>query len=127
MVYPQGFQEKALMLSMSLDHDNFTASNGWLESWQKRFGMKLASLCGEAAEVPQDVVEDWTKRLPAITDEYADETGLFFPYAAESSNGRARRSAKRNQDVKGADHRASRLFRGWGEAEAAGDREGRKA
>ena len=73
------------MLSMSLDHDNFTASNGWLESWQKRFGVKLASLCGEAAEVPQGVVEDWTKRLPAITDGYAladiynaDETGLYF-------------------------------------------------
>ena len=46
------------MLSMSFDPDNFTASNGWLELWQKRFGVKLASLCGEAAEVPQDVVED---------------------------------------------------------------------
>ena len=73
------------MLSMSLDHGNFTASNGWLESWQKRFSVKLASLCGEAAEVPQNVVEDWTKRLPAITDGYAladiynaDETGLHF-------------------------------------------------
>ena len=32
-------QEKALMLSVTMNHDNFTASNGWLESWQKRYGV----------------------------------------------------------------------------------------
>ena len=70
------------MLSMAMDHDNFTASNGWLECWLKRYSVKLATL---SAEVPQDVVDDWSKRLPALTEGYvladiynADETGLYF-------------------------------------------------
>ena len=42
-------------------------------------------MAGEAAEVPQNLVEDWTKRLPALLSGYtaenifnADETGLYF-------------------------------------------------
>ena len=46
------------MLSLEMGHDEFTASNGWLEAWQKRHGVKWAALCGEAAEVPADVVAD---------------------------------------------------------------------
>ena len=73
------------MLSASMGLADFTASNGWLESWQKRFSVRLATLCGEAADVPEDVVADWAKRLPSITAGYAmadiynaDETGLYF-------------------------------------------------
>ena len=47
--------------------------------------MRLATLCGEAADVPEDIVADWAKRLPSITAGYAmndiynaDETGLYF-------------------------------------------------
>ena len=47
-----------MMLSIEMDHDDFTASNGWLECWLKRYNVKLAVLCGESAEVPQDVVVD---------------------------------------------------------------------
>ena len=79
------FLEKAMMLSIEMDHDDFAASNGWLECWLKRYNVKLAVLCGESAEVPQDVVDDWGKRLPALTEGYdladiynADETGLYF-------------------------------------------------
>ena len=42
-------------------------------------------LCGEAAEVLQDVVEDCSKRKPAMTQGYTladiyneDETGLYY-------------------------------------------------
>ena len=73
------------MLSASMGLADFTASNGWLESWQKRFSVRLATLCGEAADVPEYVVADWAKRLPSITAGYAmadiynaDETGLYF-------------------------------------------------
>ena len=73
------------MLSTTLDHDDFSASNGWLEAWQKRFGVRHATLCGEAAEVPKHVVTEWAQRLPVITEGYqladiynADETGLYF-------------------------------------------------
>jgi hypothetical protein len=78
-------QEKARMLAVSLGHNDFTASNGWLEAWQRRFSVRLATLCGEAAAVCEDVVADWKKRLATITDGYdladiynADETGLYF-------------------------------------------------
>ena len=73
------------MLSASMGLADFTASNGWLESWQKRFSVRLTTLCGEAADVPEYVVADWAKRLSSITAGYAmadiynaDETGLYF-------------------------------------------------
>ena len=60
------------MLSLEMGYE-FTASNGWLEAWQKRHGVKWAALCGEAAEVPADVVADWTVCLPHLTAGYALE------------------------------------------------------
>ncbi|KAI0212676.1 Septin-1 [Lamellibrachia satsuma] len=44
-------KEKAMMLSLTLElgHDDFSASNGWLQAWQKRHDFKWAALCGEAA------------------------------------------------------------------------------
>ena len=78
-------QEKALTLSVEMGHDDFTASNGWLESWQKRHNVKLAQLHGESGEVSEQTVADWTKRLPELTSGYdqadifnADETGLYY-------------------------------------------------
>ena len=72
------------MLSIEMDRDDFTASNGWLECWLKRY-VKLAVLCGESAEVPQDIVDDWGKQLPAMLEgnDLADiynvnENGLYF-------------------------------------------------
>ena len=68
-----------------MNHDHFTASNGWLNAWQRRYGVKLAVLCGESAEVPEAAVQDWAQRLPEICKDYApkdifnaDETGLYF-------------------------------------------------
>ena len=49
---------------------SFMASNGWLECWQKQYNVNLATLSGESAEVPQDIVADWSKRLPALTEGY---------------------------------------------------------
>ena len=69
-------QEKALMLSVT---------NGWLESWQKQYGVKLGVLAGKSAEVPEDVVDDWVRQLPDLTKDYAlkntfnaDETGVYY-------------------------------------------------
>ena len=49
-------------------------------------------ICGEAAAVNQDVIEDWTSRLPIILEGYnecdvynCDETGLFFKLIPDSS------------------------------------------
>ena len=52
-------QEKALMLAVEMGHDEFTASNGWLHSFQKRHNIKQAVLSGEAADVQQTSVDDW--------------------------------------------------------------------
>jgi len=38
------FYEKAMMLSIEMDHDDFAASNGWLECWLKCYNVKLAML-----------------------------------------------------------------------------------
>ena len=72
-------------MSLELDHDDFSASNGWLESFLKRYNIRLSALSGESAEVPMDVIEEWTQRLPDILAGYdpkdvfnADETGLYF-------------------------------------------------
>ena len=97
-----------MMLSMAMDHDNFTASNGWLECWLKRYSVKLATLSGESAEVPQDVVDDWSKRLPALIEGYvladiynADETGLYFralPNRSMVIKGDPRKGIKTSKD-----------------------------
>ena len=78
-------QEKATILALTLDHDEFQVSNGWLVRWKTRHNVRCAILNGESGDVPQDAVADWTQRLPAICEGYeakdifnADETGLFF-------------------------------------------------
>ena len=37
-------QEKALLLSVEMGHDDFSASNGWLESWRRRYNVKWTCL-----------------------------------------------------------------------------------
>ena len=58
---------------------------GWLEKWLTRYHVKCAVLCGENEEVKEDVLQDWSRRLPVLCSGYdmkdifnADETGIFF-------------------------------------------------
>ena len=63
-----------------LGHNNFTASNGWLKKWQKRYNVRMGVLSGEAADVDPSVISDWGVRLKwyALRDIFnADEMGLF--------------------------------------------------
>jgi hypothetical protein len=78
-------QEKAILLSVELNYEDFTASNGWLNRFQVRHNIKCSVLSGESAEVSRDVVEDWQNRLSDICKDYSkeniydcDETGLLF-------------------------------------------------
>ena len=78
-------QEKAVLLSMSFGYNDFTGLNGWLDGWKARHNIRCSVLNGESADVPEDAVRDWGKRLPVLCDGYearnifnADETGLFF-------------------------------------------------
>ena len=78
-------QEKAILVSKELGKDDFSASNGWLESWKQRYNIKFSTLCGEGAEVDPTVISDWSQRLSSICEGYqpedifnADETGLYY-------------------------------------------------
>jgi hypothetical protein len=78
-------QEKAIMLSLEMGLDDFTASNGWLHAFQVRHNIRSVALSGESADVSPAVLEDWQKRLPDLLRGYnredvfnADETGLFY-------------------------------------------------
>ena len=60
-------------------------SNGWLQHFKKRFGLRQIRIVGEAGDVPITIIKAWMKRLPEITQGYfADyiwnmgESGLFF-------------------------------------------------
>ena len=65
--------------------NDFTASNGWLESWNKTYGVREKRLCGEADYVSTTNIEAWIERLPELCKGYEpqnilnlDELGLFF-------------------------------------------------
>lgn len=64
---------------------DFSASNGWLESFHKRHNIIFRTLCGESGDVDEVVVDDWVRRLPELIGSYRtedifnmDETGSFF-------------------------------------------------
>ena len=73
------------MFSLELGHDDFSASNGWLDAFKRRKNNSGAVLGGESTNVKEEVVADSTKRLPDICKGYklddifnADDTGLFY-------------------------------------------------
>lgn len=78
-------QEKAMEFANDLKFMDFKASNGWLESWRSRFSIGFFKVCGESAEVDENVVDDFRSKIGKIVEGYkaedifnADETGLFF-------------------------------------------------
>ena len=77
-------QERTLMYTAELGHSSFTASNSWLEKWQKRHNVRMTVVLGEAANVDLSVVSDWSGCLKSVCQGYAltvifnaDETGLY--------------------------------------------------
>ena len=84
-VFGPMLKEEALCFASQNGQDNFKASEGWLTAFLKRHKIKFVALCGEAAEVPEDVVQDFKSRLPSIVQGYkpediynCDESGLYF-------------------------------------------------
>jgi hypothetical protein len=85
-------KEKALQFSVELNVDNFSASNGWLESFVKRNNLAFGKLCGDSGDVNGATVINWKERLPTLTEGYEprdiynmDESGLFFKTSADKS------------------------------------------
>ena len=77
-------QEKAAVLATAIGHDDFTASNGWLDRWKTRHNVRCSVLNGESADVPEGAVADWSVRLPAICDGYAAKDIFRTCYAVLS-------------------------------------------
>jgi hypothetical protein len=78
-------KSKALKFASDLSIADFKASQGWLQSFQKRNNLTFKIPCGERGDVNIEVVESWISRVPELIKDYAerdvyniDETGLFF-------------------------------------------------
>lgn len=78
-------QEKAKIISESLNVHEFKASNGWLESFRQRNNIQCKLLSGESADANVEVSEDWKRKIPSLVAEYdvsdifnADESGFFY-------------------------------------------------
>ncbi|GBM26417.1 Tigger transposable element-derived protein 4 [Araneus ventricosus] len=78
-------QENAVKFSKTLGYPDFKASAGWLDKLKKRHGLSQKSICGESADVPEEVCVCWMQKIPEVLQEFSqqnifitDETGLFF-------------------------------------------------
>ena len=66
--------------------NDFKASNGWLDNFKDRHGIKFKSIQGEAAAVNMESVGEWRREiLKNLLVQYlpkdifnVDETGLFW-------------------------------------------------
>lgn len=77
-------QEKVKECAIKLGITNFVASNGWLQKWRKRHNISFKFICGEAAAVSEEDVNQFNERLKLILRDYepknvynADESSLF--------------------------------------------------
>ena len=81
--------EKAKQLAVTLWHQDFEPSHGWLERLKLRHSIKFIKVSGEQATGNQVGAENWIKNvLPGLIEDYdlndifnADETGLFYKAA----------------------------------------------
>lgn len=82
-------QEKALDFYKKIEGETgqFTASDGWLDRWKKRFGVRQLTVCGESLSADESAVERFKAELFALLDKEGiigdqiyncDETGLNY-------------------------------------------------
>ena len=79
-------QAKANEFARLLGNPNFNCSSSWIQRFRARHDIVAGKICGEAAGVPDGVIEEWlSKKWPVLCEGYkpddifnADETGLFY-------------------------------------------------
>ena len=76
---------EALAIAKDLNFPDFSASNGWLDSFSSRHQLRYSTLHGESAGVDTSVCDQWRQQLPRPCEGYAlkdiwncNETGVFF-------------------------------------------------
>ena len=77
--------EKARQVATTLGKAHFKGTNGWLDKWKTRYGIKRFSVCGESGDVQIVTIESWKEKLPELLEGYEkedivnlDETGCFL-------------------------------------------------
>ena len=85
---------------------DFKASNGWLDHFKKRFGLRQTRIVGKAGDVPITTIKAWMERLIEIIQDYSaddiwnmDESGLLFKALPDTGLAKKLKSVKavRNQ------------------------------
>jgi len=87
--------------------EDFTASNGWLESFKGFYGIRETRIVGEGDDVPVMTVKAWLERLPELTEGYSssdiinmDEFAVFFkalPDKGLREKGKSSRGGKKSK------------------------------
>ena len=113
-ISPHGemIQEEALKVKERLSEEgqnfqDFTASNGWLESFKDSYGIRETRIVGEGDDVSVMTVKSWLKRLPELTKGFAprdiinmDEFAVFFralPDKGLREKGKSSRAGKNSK------------------------------
>lgn len=75
-----------------LNLDDFKASNGWQQKLNKRYDISYKAYRGEAAEVNDEIVNEWKSKIPQLIEGYEpqnifnfDETALFYKMLPKKS------------------------------------------
>ncbi|XP_044599588.1 tigger transposable element-derived protein 6-like [Cotesia glomerata] len=85
-------QEKTQQFTVELGHREFRASNEWLHNFKKRNEIIFRKICGESAEVNEEVCDEWRNKLETQSEGYdpkdifnIDETGLFYKCSSDKT------------------------------------------
>ncbi|XP_071054692.1 tigger transposable element-derived protein 6-like [Onthophagus taurus] len=78
-------KKKAKEIAEKLGVSTFKVSDGWLQKWRLRNNVAFKCISGEAADVNEEGINEFMKKLPTFLLGYrsedifnADESGLFF-------------------------------------------------